>query len=161
MDIKITKTRDGLAGLSKALADLTSKRVLVGVPAETTKRDDGEPINNATLAYIHNYGSPAANIPARPFLEPGIKNAQDSITANFKKAALSALNGDARAVEASLMQAGEDAAEAAQTIIEDGDLAPLAPATIAQRLREGFKGDKPLQRTREMLRSIKSVIRDK
>lgn len=161
MKISVLKVVDGMAKLVEAVAQLRASQVLVGVPAEEAPRDDNEPINNAALAYIHNYGSPAANIPARPFMEPGIKAAQDQITDGLKIAARSAIEGRVQGVEAGLNRAGISASESVRHQINDGDFTPLAPSTIADRLAKGFDSEKPLIRTGAMRNSITYVVREK
>lgn len=52
----LTVTNDRMAELKAALKDLVKKRVLVGIPASTTERNDNSPITNAELGYIHTYG---------------------------------------------------------------------------------------------------------
>ncbi len=52
----LTITNDRMADLKTALKELVKKRVLVGIPASTTERDDNSPITNAELGYIHTYG---------------------------------------------------------------------------------------------------------
>jgi hypothetical protein len=49
--------RDDVARVASAIKKLTGLDVLVGVPSDKADRDDGEPINNAQLAYIHTFGS--------------------------------------------------------------------------------------------------------
>lgn len=61
--------------------------VLVGIPASDTGRNEavkGTPINNATLLFINNFGSPVNNIPPRPVMEIGIALAQHEIEVEFK-----------------------------------------------------------------------------
>lgn len=53
----VKKTRDDTAVLMASIKRLASLDVLVGVPSTKADRDDGEPINNAQLAYIHTFGS--------------------------------------------------------------------------------------------------------
>lgn len=72
MPIKIVK--DGLAKLQNRLKELTKDKVFVGVP-DGGGRDDGK-MTNAQLAYIHENGSPARGIPARPFLVVGVTEAR-------------------------------------------------------------------------------------
>ena len=83
-------TVDRVRELEGALADLADRRLLVGVPKETDRRD-GEQIDNAALAYIHDNGAPDANVPPRPFMEPGIRAAFPAITAGLVEAARIAL----------------------------------------------------------------------
>src|SRR5665213_1770804 len=72
--------------------------VLIGIPAENTERDDDAQINNATILAINEVGSPQNNIPARPVLEIGIRNVQDEIAEQFKKAAVDSLTKGAQAI---------------------------------------------------------------
>lgn len=60
------------------------KEVLIGIPMSTTERPDGE-ITNAELGYIHEYGAPEANIPARPFLIPGVESVKGKALELMKK----------------------------------------------------------------------------
>ena len=79
----VTVTRD-IAG--KVLANIRAvpqKKLLVGIPAEENAR--GGEIGNASLGFIHEYGSPARNIPARPFLIPGVQDAEPQAVAMLAK----------------------------------------------------------------------------
>ena len=111
---------------------LVQKDVLVGVPKAKTARPD-EPINNATLAYIHDNGAPASNVPARPFMRPGITRATPAIRAEFKIAASAVLTGNKGLVNASLNRAGLAAQNAIRAVITEGIPPPLKPETIAAR----------------------------
>lgn len=126
--------RDRLSAVLKSMAGLVKSDVLVGVPAESTERS-GEPINNATLAYIHEHGAPASNIPARPFLIPGVAAVEGKVAAQFKKASTAALSGDTRSIEACLTAAGLIAEASVKKTINDGIDPALAPATVAARRR--------------------------
>ena len=108
------------------------KDVLVGVPQAKTARPD-DPINNATLAYIHDNGAPASNVPARPFMRPGITRATPAIRAEFKIAASAVLTGNEGLVNASLNRAGLAAQNAIRAVITEGIPPPLKPETIAAR----------------------------
>lgn len=135
---------DKLAAVLKSIAGLTKNTVLVGVPDSTTDRsdDDHGPMNNATIGYIQEHGSPAANIPARPHLMPGIENAQDKITARMKKASQAALDGRKDKTIEQLEKAGMVARDSVKNMITDGDFEPLAEATLRARARRGRKGAK-------------------
>ncbi len=127
--------QDKLAAILKGLKGLSQRDVLVGVPDDKTDRK-GEPITNATIGYINEHGSPAANIPARPHLIPGIDDAKDDITKYLKKAAVSALDGKTDKVTAALDAAGTKARDSVKNKITDGAFEPLKPATIANRFRQ-------------------------
>ena len=132
LDVKVDKFAEVLRSINL----LVAQQVLVGVPDTTAERQaEKGPMNNATLGYIHEFGSPAANIPARPFLIPGVEGAEDAIEARFKKATQAALTGDRQKVEAQLMSAGQETADAVRSKILEGDCAPLTPSTIRQRNR--------------------------
>src|SRR5271154_410441 len=95
--------------IKKSLDKLKKSQVLVGVPADKAQRDPAEgqgPINNAALAYIHNFGMPSQNIPARPFMEPGIKDNANEITPRLEQAARAGIVGDTAGVVKGLTAAG-------------------------------------------------------
>src|SRR5258706_15968036 len=107
MKFDVKTVIDNTASLLAAVKELRSQQVLVGVPAADTEREDEkQPITNAALAYIHNSGAPEANIPARPFMEPGLKQAQDRITGDLGDAGKAALEGNIPAVNRKLNSAG-------------------------------------------------------
>jgi len=183
---------DNLRRFVQGINALTRKDVLVGVPEDKANRDDdgnhvGE-ANNAMLAYIHDNGSPAANIPARPFMRPGIKAVSDKLETRLKSAANAALDGDTGKIETQLEAAGLIAQTSIKKAIGDGDFAPLAPSTIAARARgrqtksqreseqeyasmvgkgvpaelaQAVAGIKPLVNTGQLRNSISYVVRGK
>lgn len=165
IDAKVIKTIDHTADLLRSIKYLSDRHTLVGVPAEKAPRDakgaKGTPINNATIAYIQNYGSPAANIPARPFMEPGIKNAEAQIAEQMKKASTAAGNGDQSGVDRGLNSAGIVAATSIKAKITDGPFVPLAPSTLRARRSRGRKGTRPLIDTGQLRNSITYVVRKK
>lgn len=145
MSASVVVKIDKVGNIVKALTALTNKDVLVGIPDQTTERqadDDQGPVNNATLGYIHEHGSPANNIPARPFLIPGVKDAREEVEHRLKKAANLALDGNMSAVDAQLSMAGQEARDAVKAKINSGDFEPLADATLEARARKGRKGAK-------------------
>ena len=136
----------------------------VGVPSDKTSREDGGPMDNATLAYIHETGAPAANIPARPFLRNGVKRIQKQVAQVLQNGVLDGMKGGgAPSVMRALGQAGALAQGSAQVVISTSEnLAPLKPATIARRMakRGGKEGpNRPLLDTSQLRRSITFVVR--
>lgn len=175
---------DSLPELRAALLVLARDEVLVGVPEDNTERppegdDEKLPITNAALAYIHDNGAPEQNIPARPFMIPGITNAQDKITDTLKKAAQYVLQGNADKVTEGFERTGIEAVDSIRAVIIAGIPPPLADVTVQARARKGRKGAqaelnrraagygaslqlaKPLVDTGEMLKSIAYVIRNR
>jgi hypothetical protein len=155
--------------IMRALGELAKKRLLVGIPAENNTRP-GEPIGNAVLGYIHNFGSPARNIPARPHLVPGVEAVMPAIQQRLEMAARAALAGDEAAVDRHLGEAGIVAVNSVQATIQAGIPPPLQPRTVTSRRRRS-KGSRyrrratqpsdvtPLIDTGALLRSYTWVIR--
>ena len=160
MSIKIVK--DGVAALQNRLKELTKDKVFVGVPDGGGSRDDGK-MTNAQLAYIHEFGSPANNIPARPFLTAGIQAGKDSILVHMKKASTDILAG--KDGQASLNKAGLAGQAAVKKYIVAGEgFSPLKAQTLKRReaaRKSGVAGSKPLIDTGQLLNSITYVIRQK
>ncbi|MCX5516230.1 hypothetical protein C3941_19770 [Kaistia algarum] len=159
MTVKLTIDRS--EDLMKQIKSLTQSRVLVGVPAGETERQDGEPITNAALAYIHDNGAPEANIPARPFMRPGIESAEGSIANKMKAGAVKTLQGDKEAVDQTMMAVGLIAQSSIKSKINEGIPPPLAPNTLADRRRRGRTGEIPLIDTGQLRNSINFVVRKK
>lgn len=164
MGVKITKDR--VAEVMRGVKALVKAEVLIGIPETRADRkpEEGEektPISNAAIGYISEYGSPKRNIPARPFLIPGVESIKDRAIPRLKRAGQSAIDGDSRDIAKSLIAIGIMGQSAVQKKIVDGPFTPLKPATIAAREHEGFKGTKPLIRTGQLRQAITFVLRDK
>ena len=160
--IETIVVRDNFPKLQKGVQAVIAVDVLVGVPAEKAPREEdarGTPINNAALAYIHDNGCPAVNIPARPFMRPGIENARHDIESGFAKAASAALEGRTDDMMLQLNAVGIKAATAIRMKINTGPFLPIGAATIAARRRRGRISTKPLIDTGQMRNSITYVIR--
>lgn len=135
------RVKDNMPKLLKSLHALLRQEVLVGIPAENAEREEvGSPINNATIGYIQENGAPDANIPARPFLVPGVENAKDDIAARFGKAARAGLVGDVAEVDRQLNAAGLIAQNSVKAVINAGIDPALSDATIEARAKRGRKG---------------------
>jgi hypothetical protein len=176
--MKITK--DNTRSFFEALEKLTGAKVMVGIPSDTEQhfgstgreaRTDTT-IGNATLGYIHENGSPARNIPARPFLAPGVANSKDKWTNYLKQAATLASEGKTAAVDRALHAAGQTAVNAVKATIAAGIPPPLAQSTIDAR-RQRSRGSSyrraavvasdttPLIDTGQLINSISYAIRRK
>lgn len=185
---------DNLAALKQDLADLTRVEVLVGFPEDTSEREDpdGNPveITNAALGYIHDNGEPDLNIPARPFMIPGIEAARDRIIKqllNCAKRVLAPSNnkgGVSINVEQGMQAVGLIAQAALRKKINEGIPPPLSEATLRERANRGGKSKgrqgalwelawraagapastelaKPLIDTGQLRNAINYVIRDR
>jgi hypothetical protein len=158
-------TRDNTKRLLEQLKGLTREQVLVGIPAgEAPRRSDGtgpSEINNATIGYIMENGSPAANIPERPHLRRGIEDVKAKIVERYEGTARAALNGQSNAVDAGHHAVGLIASSSVKARITEGPFTPLAPATLQKRRSRGRTGEKPLIDTGQYRQSITYVVREK
>lgn len=156
----VTTTVDHAAKIISGIADLVGTRVMVGVPADKTdRRDDGAPINNAALAYIHENGAPEVSIPARPFIQPGLDEKKDAIVSGLRKVGEAALDGRPEAMDRGFHAVGLKAQAAIRAKITTGPFLALKPATLAARRRRGRTGDKPLIDTAQLRNALNYVIR--
>lgn len=124
---------DSMASVMKSINALVNKDVMVGIPAGPAR--DDEPITNAQLGYVHEFGSPVNNIPARPFLIPGIEDAQPAIAAQLRAAAVAALSGAPGQVDVRLNRAGLLAVNSVKAKISSNIEPALNPETIKNRRR--------------------------
>jgi len=158
----VTIRADNAQAILEALKTLTNRDVLVGVPEARDERQDAEgDFGNAGIGYINENGSPKQNIPARPHLQPGVRASEPDYLPHLKAAAQKALEGDAEGATVSLERAGTIAANGVKRYITITGFTPLADATIANRLRRGRTGNKPLIDTGEYRRSITHIVRNK
>ena len=140
------------------IREIPSEKLLVGIPAEENAR--GEEIGNAALGFIHENGSPARNIPPRPFLVPGVRDAEPQAVAMLAVPTAEALTKGKDALAKGYERAGLVCQAAVKKrIVSQEGFAPLSPRTIAARERKGYKGTKALIRTGQLLNSITYVVR--
>jgi hypothetical protein len=139
----------------KRVDTLANSDVLVGIPKDKAPRRQGT-VGNAELGYIHEFGSPVRNIPARPFLHPGVRNARTQVIPYFKQAAQQALEGDDAGAVRSLNRAGMIARNSVVSAITNPQppFTPLKPATIRARLRRTAAGRR---RLREVVSGGKAI----
>lgn len=163
-------TADKAADVLASLRQLSGMDVLVGIPEDKAARDEGSPLTNAELGYLHSNGAvveidgETVTLPPRPFLEMGIEDSKPRTTAHLKAAAIAALDGKPEAATRELESAGAIARDASKTVIGDGDqLHPLSEATLKRRreAQPSIPGDKPLYATGSLLKSINYVVRKK
>jgi phage gpG-like protein len=132
MTMTIKMTVNKLGDIRKAMKALTDKDVLIGIPEDQAAREAaGESgISNAYLGYIHEYGVPSKNIPARPFLHPGIERARKDIADAPERTAKKALQGNPGAVEAGLNKVGLIGQNSVRAAFVDNDWPPLSDKTL-------------------------------
>lgn len=131
----VTVVKDDVAKVFKSIQDLVGKQVLVGIPDNGQNRRDGEAINNATIGYVMETGSPINNVPARPFLVPGVSNSRTASLFQLRLAADAALAGDDKKMMQGLQRAGIVASNEVKHVINSNIPPPLKPGTIRNRHR--------------------------
>lgn len=131
----MTVTRDTVREVLAAVKKLTGRQVLVGIPEDKTERVNGDEATNAQLGYVHEFGSPANNIPARPFLIPGTEKVLDRATEELSMAADATMDGNSRKATQHLVAAGLIAEDGAKNEISTADYVPLSPATVRERYK--------------------------
>ncbi|MBB3004365.1 hypothetical protein FHX57_006747 [Paraburkholderia tropica] len=127
-------TADNFRAIIDAINNLTKKDVLVGIPDSAPERDDC-PLTNAQIGYVMETGSPAHNVPARPFLIPGVSDVQSECADRLGKAADAALSGNQNAAERSMSAAGMIAESSVKKKIGSNIPPALSPDTIRNRRR--------------------------
>lgn len=157
---KLTVTSDFTADFNKIISKFKRDAVLVGIPEQETERKEDAPINNATLLAINNFGSPANNIPPRPVMAIGIRNAQEAIADQFKLAAQGALSKGLAVLSVAYNRAGLIASNSIKKAINSQeDIKAPSEATLAAREAAGFKGTKALIVTAQMRNAITYVVK--
>jgi hypothetical protein len=137
--------------------------VLVGIPQDEAKaRQEDTPINNATIGYLMDKGMPERNVPARPWLQPGVESVIPRVVKQLEEGARRALSSDnSRSVAEALERAGLVAQNGVRAYINQGIGPELAAATLAARRRRGRTGEKQLVDTGQFRNSVTYVLRDK
>lgn len=160
ININVNITVDNLQQFDAALRILQKREILAGVPEAQGRRKNG-PINNATLAAIHDKGSPSQNIPARPFMEPGIQSVSKQIEQKLLTAGQGVLENDPVKAEQNLQAAGLIAQNGIRNKINSNIPPALKPATLAARRRRGRTGTRTLIDTSQLRSSLTYVVKDK
>lgn len=160
----VKMTIDKVGPVLKSIQQLPDNRVMVGIPSTEAERPpdpaDGEvsKLNNAQIGYIMENGSPAANIPARPHLVPGVKESAPKWSTYLGAAAAASLDGNESAAAKNFDAAGLTAQSAVRNRITEGPFVELAPRTLAKRRKKGRTGEKPLIDTGEYRRAQSYVV---
>lgn len=160
--MSVTATKDTAAQVVRSIEAMAGKHVVIGIPAAKAPRK-GDPISNAALGYVHEHGSPAQNIPPRPFLVPGVKAAAPDVMRVLRNAAVKSIGATARREELvrGLHAAGLLAQASIKQTLKDLPEHPDDSAVIRARRRAGFKGSKALIRTGQLLNSVTYEVRDR
>lgn len=141
---------DGLLKIVRASAGGSS--VEVGVFEDSPSRK--EEITNAEIALVHEFGSPAANIPERSFLRSTVDANREAYHKAIDRVAQHKLDGKDTSQE--LDRLGMRVAADVKRTIQAGIDPPLQPETIA---RKG--SSKPLVDTGQLITSVSHRVVEK
>lgn len=159
MKTGVEMTRDNLTEFMRGVRSLAKRDVLVGIPGDgTDRRDTGAAMDNATLGYIHEFGAPGANIPARPFLIPGVASVKRKTSDRMGRGMNAALIGDFAECDRQMHAAGLIAQNAVKGLINSGIAPALSPRTLSARRARGRTGEVSLIDTGQLRNSITYVV---
>ena len=130
--ISVTKKQRG-PDPAAALEKLTKQYILVGIrDTDGSREKDGEP-SNAKIGFLNEFGSPAKNLPARPFLRPGVRGQEKWIASKFRAAARAAAAGDEMAVDQILEKVALRVPDGVREYMRKGIPPPLLSRQYARR----------------------------
>lgn len=162
----LTVTSDFTQILNGIVKKFRHDDILVGIPEDDNERKEGDPIGNAALLAITNFGSPLNNIPPWPVMAIGIRNAQEDIAKQFFLCAQELMSAVVRGragtdiLEKYYHRAGIIASTSIKKTINSQEDAPaLSQVTLAARKSRGFKGNKRGIVTGQMRNAITYVVR--
>lgn len=156
-------TKDNVPAVLAGLKFLASTRIKVGIPSTKNEREDEDgnraPIGNAAIGFIQENGDPEMNLPARPWLKPGVASNEDQNVKRFKQAGKAVLDGDKSKAEKIYTAIGLSNQGAVQRYMRDsGNFVPLSDRTLAARRAHGRTGTKPLIDTAQLIQHVSFVI---
>ena len=125
LKFSITEDSEKLKDRLQCLRYLATNTVEVGLTSSASGR------SRALLA-IHEHGSPAMHIPARPVVKPALNQAsvRAEMASAMQKACASALEGDMDGVTAALEESGQAGVDGIHAYIDRGIPPPNAPVTL-------------------------------
>lgn len=150
---------NNMKALNDAVRALAKKSLYVGIAKGSSgdKRTDGAP-DNHLLGFVHEKGSPIANIPPRPFLVPGVESVKDDIKDSMGKAMELALKDKEQECDAVLERTAIKTATAVKEYMTTADFEPLKPATIRNRHRSRLTQSMREEEINEDISQIQPLI---
>lgn len=130
--VKVKDNLKELANLASGIMFIRRNDILVGIPEETNAGHGA--MDNASLLYLHENGSPGGKIPARPVLQTGISNPEFRAQAQsmYRTAFVAALCGNVAGAKGIYEKIGLQGANMVKQ--QFGVIGPpLSPVTIAKK----------------------------
>jgi hypothetical protein len=145
----LTVLEDNSQMVADAIKRLANTTVMVGIPSDQEqphydekgsqakgaekRTDTPSGIGNANIGYIHETGAPAAHIPARPWLGPGVRVNQRQWTAYMIRAGHLAFAGKIEGADKAWHAAGMTAVDGVKDHIQSNIPPPLSQVTVDRR----------------------------
>jgi hypothetical protein len=123
----------------------------VGFPDDGEPYEKGQDTTALTVALVHEFGAPNANIPERPFVRTAYDENVEAITTRAAEALGRVIDG-LSTPEHEIAKLGEMHAADIQRKIQTGPFYPLKHSTVARK-----KSDRPLIDTGHMIQSVTHV----
>lgn len=153
--VKVKTNFKELLALSNGLSFVRHMDILVGIPEEANAGHGA--MDNASLLYLHENGSPGGKIPARPVLQTGIHTPEFTAQAQqmYRTAFVAAFSGNVPGAKAIYERIGIQGANAVKQ--QFGVIGPpLSPVTIARKGSSATLID-----TAQLRNAITHVVRPK
>ena len=147
------KSTGRMRKIIKDYQQLETKVVDVGIVKPEIKRKNGQNVQLAVVYRTQEQGSAKNNVPARPTLDPGVRDAKYKPRVRNLVGNIGAGNG-----LIGLLKVGEVAVLKVKSNIQGIKSPPLKPGTILNRVNGGSN---PLVDTKQLLRAIASKVNDK
>lgn len=125
------KDPEAIKRLIKNTVRMKGAKVEVGIVRETVRHKKAK-MTVTRLAAIHEFGSISANIPARPFIEPTMRENRFKYRKMMWKDAKNISRG-LRSPRAALTQIGKEGVDDMKAKILEGNFTPLSAKTIAKK----------------------------
>lgn len=160
--VDIEVSNEGFKKMMNGLDFIEKSAVYVGIPEKETSRED-EDITNAELLFIHTNGSPINNVPARPVIEPALKDDSERLSKILGKSAVSALNGNFADAEKYLKIAGMRGQNVSRGWFTNpkNNWPPNSPSVMRAKIKKGSTNPRPLIDTGELRKSITYIVKVK
>lgn len=157
--VEIEVTKDGFKQMMEGLDWIEKSGVYIGIPEDESSRED-EDITNAELLFIHTNGSPINNVPARPVIEPALREDSERLSSMLGKAFVYALQGKFEFASEQLKKTGMRGQNVTRAWFTNpkNNWPPNAPSVVRAKLKKGSTNPRPLIDTGELRRSITYVI---
>lgn len=157
MKIKVRTHMNAWEELKERNAKAKGAQVRVGV--FSGEKHEGSALSLVELAAIHEFGSPAANIPERSFIRRTLDAKHDEIQKLLKQSAKAVVHGKTSLGRALNILGQWAVREIKRTITRGpGIPPPLKPATIARKTVNGKRGERPLVDTGQLKNAITHVV---